>query len=117
MRGPLRRTRFAALAALALGAAGCAHPIGPRTIAGARFDYGAALAHSWDQQLLLNLVRLRYRDTPLFLEVGSVVAHYSLDAAATAGGDLGVDGDTGGHIAAGGSVSWTESPTITYTPL
>jgi hypothetical protein len=117
MRHLLGKIALAGLVAQALASSGCAHPIGPRTIRGARFDYGAALARSWDEQLLLNLVRLRYRDTPLFLEVGSVVTHYSLDAAATAGGDLGVDGNTGGHTVAGTSIAWSESPTITYTPL
>ena len=57
--------------------AGC-KSVGPRTIQGARFNYNEAIAHSWNQQLLLNLVRLRYRDTPFFLEVNSVSTQYSI---------------------------------------
>ena len=52
--------------------------VGPRTIKGARMNYNEAIARSWDQQLLLNLVRLRYRDTPLFLEINSVSTQYNL---------------------------------------
>ena len=43
----------------------------------------AILLHHFDQQggggkleLVLNIVRLRYRDTPFFLEVGSVTSQY-----------------------------------------
>ena len=38
--------------------------------------------------MLLNLVRLRYNDTPLFLELGSVVAQYGYDASLNAGGTV-----------------------------
>ena len=57
--------------ALALGC----NAIGPRTIPGARINYNEAIARSWDEQLLLNLVRLRYRDTPLFRRVLQSIWH------------------------------------------
>ena len=41
-----------------LAGAGCS--IGPRRLAPVRFDYNQAISRSFDQQLLLNLVRLRY---------------------------------------------------------
>lgn len=68
---------------LTIGAAivtslGC-NTVGPRTIRGARLNYNEAIARSWDQQLLLNLVRLKYRDTPFFLEVGSVSTQYNMN--------------------------------------
>jgi hypothetical protein len=34
-----------------------------------RFDYNEALARSSKEQLLINLVRLRYDDVPVFLAV------------------------------------------------
>jgi hypothetical protein len=108
-----RTLAVAALAAFLL--TGCA-TVGPRTIPPARFAYGEALARSGSEQLLLNLVRLRYRDTPLFLEVGSVVTQYqaSLGVAANAKG-----ADAGGsdELSLGANANYTEQPTITYAPL
>lgn len=96
---------------------GCVSNVGPKTVTPARFNYNQALSTSWNEQILLNLVRLRYRDTPVFLEVGTVLAQYSVTGsgnAAIAITDGGVDDDVYGI---GGSVEVSESPTITYTPL
>lgn len=65
------------LAVAACLLAGC-NAIGPKTVRGARLNYNEAIAQSWNQQLLLNLVRLKYRDTPFFLEINSVSTQYSM---------------------------------------
>jgi len=107
------RNLFAAtLAGLLL--TGCA-TVGPRSIPPARFAYGEALARSASEQLLLNLVRLRYRDTPLFLEVGSVVTQYQLSLGAMANGKI--DSPAAKELALGANATYTEQPTITYAPL
>ncbi|MBX3462000.1 MAG: hypothetical protein KF830_02430 [Planctomycetes bacterium] len=103
------------LACLLLGAA--CQPVGPASIRGARFDYNQAIAGSWDEQLLLNLVRLRYRDTPQFLQIGSVLARYSLAGGASAGATIGVDGTRRTATAVGANIAYEETPTITYVPL
>jgi len=63
--------RLIVVAAAASCLVGCVS-VGPRAIRGARFDYNEAVVRTFDEQMLLNLVRLRYRDTPYFLEVSSI---------------------------------------------
>lgn len=87
MPRPARQGVMASLlASLAvLSASGCAtHPFGPRAVQPASLGYNEALVRSADRQLLLNIVRLRYRDNPLFLDVSSIVAQYGLDVPASA---------------------------------
>ena len=58
---------------------GCAS-IGPGSITRDRFDYTEAVADSWKSQMLLNLVKIRYGDTPVFMgNVRQVVAGDSLE--------------------------------------
>lgn len=106
---------LAVLAVLQL--AGCATKFGPRTIPGARFDYNETIVRSGDQDLLLNLVRLRYRDTPLFMDLGTVVAQYTFSGQAGISPIINIDGS--GETEGGGNigVGYVESPTITYSPL
>lgn len=114
---PTRARGLAAAVALAAILSGCASSLGPRTVAPARFDYNQALSTSWNEQMLLNLVRLRYRDTPIFLEVGAVLAQYSITGAGTAAVSISGAGSDGNLYGIGGGVEYNESPTITYSPL
>lgn len=93
---------------------GCAS-LGPRTIRNARFDYNEAIVRTWNEQMLLNLVRLRYRDTPLFLEVSGVSTQYTFLGSALASAE--VNPGSADAYGAGLGVEYTESPTISYSPL
>ena len=53
--------------------AGCTAGIGPQTVARDRFDYVSAISDSWKRQTLLNLVKTRYLDAPVFMDVASVI--------------------------------------------
>ena len=44
---------------------GCAN-LGPTTLKSERSNYNLAVQRTNDEQLLLNLARLKYRDTPFF---------------------------------------------------
>jgi hypothetical protein len=53
---------------------GCATGIGPGTIARDRFRYADAISDSWKRQMLLNMVKIRYADAPIFLDVSSIIS-------------------------------------------
>jgi hypothetical protein len=57
-----------ACALMALAACSCSS-VGPNTVPRDRIDYGTAIGDSWKQQTLLNIVKLRYGDMPIFLEI------------------------------------------------
>lgn len=65
--------------------------------------------------MLLNLVRLKYRDTPFFLQVSSVSTQYSFSGDASIGVAV---PDGGNNLYSGGlGVSYSEAPTVSYAPL
>jgi flavin-binding protein dodecin len=100
--------------AAALASAGCVRAsLGPKTIPIARMDYNAALSRSWDEDLLLNLVRLRYRDSPLFVDVSSVTSSYTLTRNATIGATVSDEPELTGGV----GLTFTENPIISYTYL
>ena len=115
--------RTALLLVALVGAAGCGS-IGPDTVVRDRFDYTGAVAESWKSQMLLNLVKIRYGDAPVFLDVGQIVAGYAFQRSFAALGNAfsfssgpvppGTATSNFG-VAAGGQ--YNDSPTITYAPL
>jgi hypothetical protein len=115
----LRRGRQHLIAAgfAAVALTGCKH-LGPQSIPADRSDYSSSIADSWKQQTLLNIVKLRYLDLPVFVDVSSVVAGYSLQTGVSVNGTLSSKNAVqGNYVAAGGQAIYTDRPTITYTPL
>jgi len=103
---------------LLLGAwlAGC-HSFGPRTVPGDRFDYNAAIARSHNEQMLLNLVRIRYLQVPNFLTVSSVIAGYTYQGGIGVSGQRALGSFDEDLVGGSANLNYTERPTITYTPL
>lgn len=102
-------------AAFVLG--GCTS-LGPKTVSVDRFDYSTAIADSWKQQTLLNIVKLRYMDLPVFVDVASVVAGYSMQTGVNVGGTASSDRAVQGDFFSGaGQAVYTDRPTITYVPM
>jgi hypothetical protein len=106
-----------ALALCALALAGCAS-VGPTTVARDRFDYVEAISDSWQRQMMLNLVKVRYADAPVFLDITSVISSYEFHGQAGVFGQEAPEGRAGdSFIGANINGSYTDRPTITYAPL
>ena len=95
--------------------AGCS-TVGPGTISRDRFDYTSAISDSWKRQMLLNLVKLRYSDAPVFLDVSSIISQYSLETSVNARASWD-EFLPGGSQALGATGRYVDRPTITYSPL
>jgi hypothetical protein len=100
-----------------LNSGGCTH-IGPGTVPVDRFEYSSTIAESWKQQTLLNVVKLRYFDLPVFVDVSSIVSGYSMQTGVTVGGTGSSErAIQGNFVNATGQAVYTDRPTITYAPL
>jgi len=100
--------------------AGCAS-IGPAKMASDRTKYNTSITESWKQQILLNIVKIRYVEPLFFVDVGDIVAAHSLETGANVGFsrsmfDLSASSDSS-NLDFGVSGKYTDRPTITYRPL
>lgn len=110
-------------ATLLLGIAGGCSSIGPDTVPRDRSDYAAAIGDSWKQQTLLNIIKLRYGDFPVFVEIAQVIAGYQLQTTVAAGlsaqnyipSAVNVPAAIGGTAAVG--ATYIDRPTVIYAPL
>jgi len=93
---------------------GCSH-IGPNAVRKSRTDYNIAIEQTNNEQLLLNLVRLRYRDTPFFMETASISTSFAFQAGV--GVSASILPTAADKYGVSQELSYIEKPTITYTPL
>jgi hypothetical protein len=99
---------------------GCS--LGPRALLQSRLRYNDAVKTTSEEQLLLNIVRLRYTDTPSSLAISSIADQQEVVAglgivpffASAGAGDL---GSYRNAILPQAQVSGTTRPTLSYTPL
>jgi hypothetical protein len=101
---------------LTLVASGCA-TLGARSLPEVQSAYNERLAQTQDEQFLLNIVRLRYRDTPAFLDVASLTTQQTMSGSLGVGGSATFSATPGAATNAnlGGSMSVT--PTTTFSPV
>lgn len=115
-RGWSTVARMCLLASAILDLPGCVS-FGPPSVDRDRFDYINAISSSWKQQTLLNIVKMRYADTPVFLDVGQIISGYQLQGTVGITGTLNGASALGDVLNLGSTGSFTDRPTITYTPL
>lgn len=97
-----------------LGTLAACSNLGPVKLGRDRLEYSESVAGSWKRQTLLNIVKQRYLDLPVFMDVSGIVAGYQVEANANLL-DLRLDGSGNGAI--GGGLRYTDRPTISYKVL
>ncbi len=102
------------LALLLFFAGGCA---GPQALRHSRAKYASAVHVTRNEQLLLNLVRLRYRDTPSFLELTNLATQFNFDESASVAGTVKESSKEFNVLGLNAGVDFSERPTASYTPL
>jgi hypothetical protein len=114
IKNPGFRYLVATLTACAM-LAGCGS-LGPKTMDRDQLNYGNSIGDNWKNQMLGNIVKIRYVDMPVFVDVGSIVSGYSLST--TVNGRLGFNDSfsSGNTQGLGASGTYTDRPTITYMP-
>ena len=83
---------------------------------GGRTAYNISIQNTNAEEMLLNLVRLRYYDCPFFMEVGNVTTQFTYKSLAAPKVPIpGFNKDN--PFILGGEFSWQNQPTIQYSPL
>ena len=109
---PAITLRSAAAIAVMMLLASCTS-IGPGSLSRDQFNYNAAIGRAWQTQMLLNVVKLRYGDTPVFLEVSSIVNQYQLEREV----GLTLLNTSPSEQEFGATGTYTDKPTISYSPI
>src|SRR5262245_12977098 len=101
------------------GVPGCG--FGPKNLYKTRLPYNEAVKATSEEQLLLNIVRLRYSDNPSSLAVSNIAAQFELAKklqlvpffTSAAAGDF---GSYGGIVLPGAEFAAADRPTLSLTP-
>ena len=103
--------RLLALTALALTLAGCS--MQSKIIQSRHWELNDTIRQTRNEQLLLNMVRMRYDDTPYFLQLSSITSSFSAGASAGAQATLPDGGPDVFGLSAG--INYSETPTVTWS--
>ncbi len=103
------RWRRAALWLLVAGLCGC---VGPGAIRQTRLKYNEVIRDTNDQQLLINIVRLRYADSPVFIDLPSITSQFEVS---TGSSYVGKNQSVSSNFGYGG-FSARDTPTLSYHP-
>ena len=85
-RPSLRRRSFQRLVVVLAACASISGCMGPKAVRYTRMQYNEVIRDTNDQQLLMNIVRLRYADSPVFIDLPNITSQFE---AASRGNYLG----------------------------
>ena len=108
-----RNQLVVALCAVACGCSG----IGTSKFYEDQLGYSRALGEGEKSSTLLNVVRIRYGDTPTFLQPTQVISGYQLQRSVTGGLEVFPAANPSTFLSGGASAQLQESPTFTFQPL
>ena len=111
----LRSIRRLVAVVLLVNCAGVSGCLGPKAIRHTRMKYNEVVRDTNDEQLLMNIVRLRYADSPVFIDLPSITSQFEV---AGQGSYLGGYGNQEpGRASLGfGELSLRDTPTLSYHP-
>lgn len=113
MRGPITvSSRLIATISLVFCLNGCV--LGPGSLLHSRTNYNRAVQHTAREELLLNLVRMRYNQSVEFMSVPSITGQYTYDAAV--GGSGRWEEKVPTVLGSSFGLGTQSRPTIVYTP-
>jgi hypothetical protein len=103
---------------IVLACTGC-NSVGPRGIRNVHPQYNSALSDVLDQQLLNNLVRLKYRENPLFLEINNIMDSRTSGIDAGFGNSRWFIKGSSNQTTIAPTIKFadSETPTVSYHPL
>jgi hypothetical protein len=107
-------TRLVLIAALVIGPglSGC---LGPKAVSFTRLRYNEVVRATNDEQLLLNIVRLRYADSPIFIDLPSITSQFEVSGGGNYIGGYGFEYN-GPTSLGSGQLSMRDTPTLSYHP-
>ncbi|MDF1658004.1 MAG: hypothetical protein P1U58_10365 [Verrucomicrobiales bacterium] len=109
----MQRAFWVTASTMVFFATGCATRLGPGSIKQSHRPYNDSVIETLNEQLLLNLVRLKYRDNPYFIEITSITTSQSIEG--SVGGAATLRNFRNTAVSAGSTYS--DKPTISYQPL
>ena len=103
---------LALLVFVSLLPSGC---LGPTALSVTRTRYNEAYRSTNDEQLLLNIVRLRYADSPIFIDLSNITSQFEMSGRGNY--SYGMDGNGPGMSNLGiGEFFFRDAPTLSYHP-
>src|SRR5262245_35794104 len=114
-RPTLRRRSIPQLVVLLVAWAGISGCVGPKAVRYTRMRYNEVVRDTNDEQLLINIVRLRYADSPVFIDLPNITSQFEMASRGTFLGGYGNQFPGRANLGFG-ELSVRDAPTLSYHP-